>query len=693
MYGSRLYMSDALSEFKERPSLPTDRELKDHVFPVWNPEKDEEDELHWVLSRVEDDMLPHQAEYHKEMEDALDIYEAKITPQLHRPSIRIPWSFTIIDAANAEEIDAFPDIEIDTEEEDDKQLLPILNAAKKDALYKANWESIKMDARRICRIYGWCAVRHYYQREVRLITEETPMIGEDGSITIEEKKVYDYPEDDLTFEVIDDPKRFLIDPSARDIDKAEDCALITEVNWNVFRQMVQHDKRFKNIECVVPGNDYFFKDNSLVKPSYEKNVARDKKVKILEYWNRYTDRYVMIASGVIIRSRSLVDAHKKLPFAALHLYRRPHTFYSKGIPKILESVEATYNAIISAEVQATKLAFPILVTTEDSGIDPKAVAPYPGIVLEGAMDKSKLLQLGAVPEESYRLKEKLEQLMIWITGVNYQQLFSEKQSDRVGIEALKKESMLSRINANIRENEVNFILRLGNLLIQNIMYYYPTPRIRGLLPSEDIEKMKGLTFENDDKQLMYDEDMKTVRGVLERRKIVVQGIQFNETKTSGKYKLSASRIDGVGFLIARPEFIRTKYPVKVRAVRPSAMGSSKEANKLLMLEFSTHALDVNGAAIQQGATVGPNGENIPGKPIWNQQYIERLVAEAHEINVEKALTPDGEKETAVDAIKKIGNPLMESFKKPIEVSVEEKMGPRNPQIPAQQAQAEFQNMG
>ncbi len=662
--------------FTSGNSLPDAQHLGDEKdakrSETWVLTKEEEEDMKLVMPRVEQEMYPAQQVYHQEWGDARETYEAQIIPEPNRPNIRIPWSFMINDAALSEEIDAFPDIELDTQEDDDKPKLRILEAAMKYALSNANWDKVKIDARRISRIYGICPMRVSYTRETRMIKERVPIMG-DGGFKVSYKETYDFPVDDITFEVIDDPKRFLIDDTARDIDVAEDCALFTKVNWNVFRQKVQHDGRFKNIDYVKPGVEYFMDasaSSGINCTLADPKSNSPKTVKILEYWNKALDKYVMIANGVIIRSTCLVDDHKELPFTVLHLYRRPHVFWSKGIPKTIESLEAPYNAVIAAEVQATKLAFPIMTTSEDAGIDPRSIAPYPGIVLEGALDKMKLESLGSVPAEAYKLKEKLEQLLIWTTGINYQQIFSEKQSDRVGVEALKKESMLSRINANLRENESNFIVRLGNLLSQNIMQYYTGPKIRKLMSSDDLSFLKDLSFEKDGKQLVKDEKG-TVKGVIERRKIPVQGVYMKEEKNDeGGYKLSPQMQqvpDSSTYILARPEYIRTRSKLDIRAVRPSAMGSSKEARKLVFMELSNHALDVN-ATMQKMAGVDAKGQPVPSKPIWNVEWLETKLAEVNDLPPEKAINSgDAAKgNEAGDAFKKIAQPLMDTFNKPLD---------------------------
>lgn len=622
---------------------------------------DEEDQMlaKKVLQRVEDEMYPEQAKYHEEWDDALKAYDADITPIPNRPNVRIPWSHTVIDTAMAEEIDAFPDIEIEAQEEDDRAKEPILNAAMKYSLSLMNWESVKIDARRICRIYGICPVRLSYVRETRKIKERVPVKGDNGwMFTYEEK--FDFPYDDLKMTVIDNPRRFFLDDNARDIGEASDCALMTDTSWSKFKLSVQHSKYYKNLDMVKPGQTMSVDITGAASTLGQVSEVDDDKVRILEYWNRDEDQYVVMANEVVIRNTPLPDDHKELPFAVLHLYKRPHTFYSKGIPKILESIESTYNKLINAEIQATGLSFPILLTADDAGVDPRAIAPYPGIVLEGALGKVELSKMGAVPEEVYQLKNSLESLIVWVTGVNYQNLFSPSaESQRVGIESLKKESMLARVNANLRENESSFVYRIGDMLIQDIMQYYQAPKIRALMSDEDVKSIPVA-------EQVIDEDGK-VRGVLEMRKIPIPaGVEYKESfnKEDGLFSLSKTKSDKDSFILARPEYIRAKGKMDIRPVRPSAMGSSKETKKLILAELLNTGIDVNAASMQMNAQTGPDGQQVPGKPVADIRYLFKTLVEAHELPANKALLSGDDEMSAAGEMEDMMSKITDSFNEP-----------------------------
>lgn len=628
----------------------------------WKPTDEEGEVVSRVLYRFEHEMLPAQQPFWTEWDDAKKIYEAWIQPDplRLRESFKVPWSHTIIEAATAEEIDAFPDFAIDTQEGEDKQKLPILNAAKKYALQRANWEKVKQEALRLRRVYGLCPVRISYSRETRIIKQRKP-VKKDGGIMVGYDNVVDYPWDDIRFEVIDNPRRFLIDDSARELDDtsgrgADDCALITDLSWLAFRDMVRHDSRFKNVEFVKPGSEYWVNDKMEIVAPEQGAPDMSKKVRMIEYWNRRTDEYVVICNGVLIRYCPLVDDHKDLPFACLHMHRRPHSFYSKGIPKLIESLEAVYNAVMQAEVRATKLAFPILRMDEDGTVDPRSVAPYPGVVLEAAEGSVELMQLGTVPREAYALKDKIESLLVWVTGVNYQQMFSANQSDRVGIEALKKETQLARVNLSLRENEANFIVRVGTLLIQDIMQYYPVPKIRRLLPADDLELLskEKMNWEGTIMPRLI-KDKGVVKGVWEMRKIPIEGMQIKEqaNEDKGVFTLLNEGSSGNSYILARPEYIRTVARLDIHAVRPSAMGSSKEAKKLTLLELSNHALAVN---MQQA--------QMQKEPIWEMDYLEKQIAEVYELVEKKAIVSLASKDgkTAQKAIQEIASPYNQAGK-------------------------------
>lgn len=669
--------------YTEANAVPAVDEAREAKPESWQPSEQDKNGLpseKWVqdtlLRRIENEMETSQASFHQEWDDAKTIYEAYVKPEENKPNLKAPLSHMVIDSAMAEEIDAFQDIEYETQQDEDRAKLPILNASKKYALARANWDFVKIDARRICRIYGLCPVRVSYVQEVRKIKERIPMKGDDGwAIAYKEK--WDYPWQDIRLDVIDHPKRFLVDNHARDIRSAADCALRTVVSWESFKQKVQHNRFFRNLKYVKPGvvwNIDMNLEGKDVFPQQERSVSEGDDVELLEYWNKDLDLYIMWANRVIIRIGGLPDDHKELPFAVLHLHRRPHTFYSKGIPKLIESIEAAYNKLLNATVQATGLAFPIIATSEDAGIDARAMAAYPGHIFEGALDKMRLEQLGSVPAEVWKTKEELEKLIVWITGVNYQQIFGEL-SERVGIEALKKESMLSRINANLREQEADFVVRIGDLIAQNIMQYYPLKKVRALTSQDDLSKVP-----EEDK--VYDGPI--VRGILEHRKIPITGtIRYDEEKTEKGYKITPHMNDDGenSFIVARPDYIRTKSKLDVRAIRPSAMGSSREAKKIMFAELLNTALDVNGAVAQQGTSVDPKtGAPIPGKPVWNIEYLSKRLAEAHELPIDKVIMNGDENKgrEASSELAELGEKLTADFKQPLEEQVKKKLtGPGN----------------
>lgn len=632
-------MAEQDPTFASGPGLPDMETQLNKSVGAWPATDDEKKKVIRLLSRIEQEMVVARSDFEDEWAEAKSTYEAYTQPVVGRPNLKFPLSHMVIDAAMAEEVDAFPDIEFEAVEDDDKMKMPIINSLKDHLLDRSNWEKIKIKARRICRIYGWCAVRVSYTKETRIIRERVPVKDDNGVQVIYKDKV-DHPKDDVLLEVIDDPHRFLIDDASKELDEnTEDCVLITELSWNKFKQKVQKDKRFKNVKYVKPGVIYYvdYDKGEMIVP--EQLVEDDtQKVKLVEYWNKYTDEYVMIANGVIIRDVPLVDDHKELPFAALHMYRRPHAFYSKGVPKLIESIEAAYNKLVNAAVQATGLSFPMLFTAEDSGIDPLALAPYPGVVLENAMGKAELGQITQVPAEVWQLKAELETILIWLTGVNYQQIFSpEGQSERVGIEALKKESMMSRVNFNLRENETDFVERLGQLMIQDGQQYYSTPFVRSITEETELIKLKEKDIIRED-----DED-ETAVGYFEYRKIPIKaGVKYSEhyNEEKGIFALNAEKADESSFIIARPEYIRTHGRLNVRPVRPSAMGSSKEAKKLLFAEVLNLALDVNSTVSQLSGGQDEQGNPLPGEQIWDIEALSRMYAEVNELPPKKVILND-----------------------------------------------------
>jgi len=71
-----------------------------------------------------------------------------------------------------------------------------------------------------------------------------------------------------------------------------------------------------------------------------KDVITDDQVEIIRYYNKQTDKYIVIANDVLVRDGPLPYNHKELPFVMHKWIEFPHLPYGIGLPTVLESLQS-----------------------------------------------------------------------------------------------------------------------------------------------------------------------------------------------------------------------------------------------------------------------------------------------------------------------------------------------------------------
>lgn len=611
------------------------------LFPMNILKQTDEEIFSYVHNRV-DEMAKHQKNFHDEWKYAEDcVGEVNSKDDLHE-GVNISLSRMIIEYALAEESNAFSNWEYYELDRSERHIATMVNAAKDDVLEKNMWDNEAHRVRRARRVYGIGTVFVRYEyKEIEtsdLDMVETLPDGTQKETWVDSKEV----EDGIKITAITDPRTFYLDPAALDVHEAEDCALRSTMTKAQFENLFP-EKKYPNAKDVSTRalNDSADSFDVLVGNPKSDNGSSQEMVDVYYYWNKELKVFVILAGKTILYKSKMPYWHQSLPFATMHMYRRPNTFYSMGVPKVLEYIEIPYNEMVKETVRAAKLTFPVLTTESGSMVSMHGIEHYPGMVLEGMKDKISLQALGSVPGEVYQLIDELKKQAILATGVNFEQVYDTK-SDRVGIEALKKESQLLLINANIRQNEQVFLGRLGYLLERTIQQSYPVPRIKEITPAE-VDSVDSVDQREYDGRLYK----------LEYRQVRITDLLLTEKKSSdGSMMLSQDTHSGKGYFPGRPEYLRSRSPLLTRIVRPSAMGGSKEAKKLAAQELLSIASDVNALEKQN---------NPEAAPIFNLQGIGRIIAELSEFPVDRILVQPSEKTSAQEAVKKILTPMQELF--------------------------------
>lgn len=97
----------------------------------------------------------------------------------------------------------------------------------------------------------------------------------------------------------------------------------------------------KNIDRIVPAEEseaaYGTETPFFRKPS---DITNSRMVELIRYWNRITNKYVVIANDVLLRDAIMPFNHGQLPFVRhRYLIWKDH-FYGLGLPAILEGLQS-----------------------------------------------------------------------------------------------------------------------------------------------------------------------------------------------------------------------------------------------------------------------------------------------------------------------------------------------------------------
>ena len=89
-------------------------------------------------------------------------------------------------------------------------------------------------------------------------------------------------------------------------------------------------------------------------------------VVMIRYYNKITDKYIIIVNDVVVRDGPLPYNHKKLPFSLHRFGRFPHMFWGVGIPAVLESLQSEDEIMRNLMIKQFKLDVnpPTLINTD-----------------------------------------------------------------------------------------------------------------------------------------------------------------------------------------------------------------------------------------------------------------------------------------------------------------------------------------
>jgi hypothetical protein len=214
-----------------------------------------------------------------------------------------------------------------------------------------------------------------------------------------------------------------------------------------------------------------------------------KQVEVLMYWARSPrDRLRIVANDVLIKDGGNPYKHKQLPFVRWVCIKRPHRFYGKGIPEILESVQDEQNTLRRMIIDRNHLDIDkmFLVSNRLGLSDEDVIARPHGMIPVDDVNGAKPVEYGDIPRSVELSLKHLEDDATISTGIN-PRAQAMPTAGTATEAAILKESTLKRLRRIVYLMKKESMVRLARLRCSNILQFYPEVKLEKIVGEKDTQ--------------------------------------------------------------------------------------------------------------------------------------------------------------------------------------------------------------
>lgn len=624
------------------------------TLPSLNEQETEKEAYMRIMRRVYGEMIPERQKYDPEMQEVQDAYEGLLRMSRDNSSAAskvFPIMFMLVDAKLSVVLAARPRAVFEHTVE--KAKVPFIemmydfytsNADEGTDLavvdYIWHWYN---------ELYGWSIKRIWHEVDQWMEYDEQVVTetDEDGA----EKIVYD-PDGFAKLEYsrclhrksrvrhrVYRPDMVAVDPDAMFLFEANDIVFVEDMSYDEWSIKHKENPRYSHTDQVLPGKYMAPLDGQMVaSEDSDGNLALYhakinlgmNKVRIVEYYNLARDEYAVFFNGILClhvpNPTPPVDGKKVLPAADLHNRLRPNTFYSRSEGKVVEPIVVMWQRLLNAKARRAELAAsPVVLTDMPSGIAPKTFKVMPGAHWKGMKGRAETLNLAGVDTGEVReYIEMLRDLAKTTTGVDYDRFIAEP--DPTAQQQMAREAAAQlRTSKDVNLQETLGHVRSMKITVSTLQKFIPVPEICAINDATPEEVAEIKSYDKIDNETYYKYakiPLKDLFYVDETYDTSSQSITLQGTK-----KRSVKAND---YFFARPEFLRTRSPIRVRAVSDHKQTQSKQLKLELATQLMAQAFGLppkNDFEIQQAIAK----QEQPPKPVYYmnrtnavKQYIDGL---------------------------------------------------------------------
>ena len=462
----------------------------------------------------------------------------------------VPLTTAVVESILSEMVDQSPRPLILPRASEDKPKSTVMRHVFEYTWDVADGDMELEDVLRDCLIYGMGFAQEFYWKDRRIVKQLESMQRVNKNKTkysYTEKEVFEY--DDCYMESVS-PYELYFDETARTINrgprKARDAIRRYIMKLDDVKRFFNGDvwNPFDNVKHVKAGGDTNY--YSYYKPP--EDIAHKDEVEVLWYWSRAPeDSLIIVANDVLLVNGPNPYKHKQLPFAVATDIKRPHKFYHKGEPKMLQSIQKELNTIRRMITDRNHLDIDKmwLVSRFESYDEDDTIARPHGMIRVDDPSNYKPIEYGDIPNSVKLSLDEINKDAIRVTGVE-ERFQSVKTPGTATEAAIMKESVLRRIRMKLRRLEKEFLVDIGRQRISNIIQFYSQPKLERIVGEvgtkeyrdkiTDLRRkgalmsIEGVPFEKKFKEIRLKDrslDFDEIGGVMEKP---IQGYSFFELK-------------------------------------------------------------------------------------------------------------------------------------------------------------------
>lgn len=465
-------------------------------------------------------------------------------------------------------------------------------------------------AKQAAAIRGTSFVVERYRFEKRKV-KDLDSVDKDGNIKYTEREIIDH--DDTYTEFVDNDTIFW-DPAATHESRARDGIEREVVDWEEFQRVYKDRPEYMNIDKVPKAGNItpqvlFFK---------KAHDMSDNDVEILNYYNRATDSYDVLANNVLIRMSPIPYKHKEIPFAVYRHYIMLGRMYGMGIPEVIYSLSEERVSLRRLQLDKQHLQVDKMFLVNDLvDIDEEEARVRPhgfmyvntnGVPINQVIQS---VEYGDTPMSYYRSEEQLLEDMRRAHGISDE--LQQVASGTATQAAIAKEQAQKRINMVNILADMDTLVRIGRLKWSNIQFFYPAARVERITKDGKTKDKKSY------------------------RKIRIKGAEYTIDNSEGGNKLVSTRIDGSsGFTLDRKmaRFMEGDHEVTINADASPVLSRPLQQAKI------TEMLGALNATPQMAAQIDPQKAATRYLRVFGEEPSDWLVG--------NGMTDDQWKQLALD---------------------------------------------